>query len=101
MPASASVPGAVTAKVVSIRTFPEGAAVTVAERILVQFSDGTIEEFPGYEAMENYVFQSQTVDGAKVFLIAWWLARNPGNTRIVIGKTLTFDLSAAAPIKVQ
>ena len=42
-------------------------------------------------------------DNASMLLIKWWLARSPdgSNENLVVGKRLTLDLSAAAPIRVQ
>ena len=68
-----------------------------------------------YDMGEGQVFESiadlnytlintlQTRDNARLLLIAWWLARQPdgSNTALVVGKTLTFDVAAAQPIKVQ
>jgi hypothetical protein len=40
---------------------------------------------------------------ARLLLAAWWLARQPDadNPGLVNGKSLTFDLGASQPIKVQ
>ena len=68
-----------------------------------------------YDMGEGQIFESiadlnytlintlQTRDNARLLLLAWWLARQPdgSNTALVIGKTLTFDVAAAQPIKVQ
>jgi hypothetical protein len=37
------------------------------------------------------------------FFIAWWLARSSdgSNANLIIGKTMTLDLSGASPLKVQ
>jgi hypothetical protein len=41
--------------------------------------------------------------GVLLVFMAWWLARSPGatNTSLVVGKTMTVDLSAANAIRVQ
>ena len=70
----------------------------------VAFSDGTSLEFSSLQDMKDTIAE---VDAdpvtARRILIAWWLARSPdgSNQNLVEGKTLTFDLSAPNPIRVQ
>lgn len=55
------------------------------------------------DEMKERVLAIQTTETARSLAIAWWLARQPDgtNANLIVGKTLTFDLSAAQPIKVQ
>lgn len=84
-----------TAKITSI--------VYANDRYYVRYADGTEYEFGSVEDMYWYASEVQTTDNAQRLLLAWWLARNPtaSNTNLVVGKTLTFDLSTPSAIKVQ
>ena len=92
---------AVSAKITRIFTAPEGAPLATAEKIYVYYSDGSSYEFGSFEDIMNWASEMQTPDNAQRLAVAYWLARNPSNPNIIVGKTLTLDLSAAAPIKVQ
>ncbi len=72
-------------------------------QIEISFSTGETMFFGGVEDIQNYFMPLQNSETAKMLLLAWWSARSSdlSNTNLVIDKTLTFDLSAASPIKVQ
>ena len=71
-------------------------------RYLVRFSNGHEDEFQTLEEVGEYVSQLGTVENAERLMLAWALARDANLTgNVWRGKTLTLDLSAAAPLKVQ
>jgi hypothetical protein len=86
---------ATSAKITNITKNDDGS-------IFVEFG-GEGQVFQSLEHIYNYVMQAQNVDNARMFLLGWWLARQPlgENTSLVIGKTLILDLNAPSPIKVQ
>lgn len=87
-------PSSVT--VVAIRRDPN--------RIEVIFDDGSGVGAPSVQLLSDMVVNLDTNrDTAKALAIAWWLARSPDatNDNLLVGKTLTFNLSAANPIRVQ
>jgi len=59
----------------------------------------TWPDWPGAEEP----IQLTIVDFMAVMICAWWHARDAdlSNLNLVLGKVLTFDLSAAQPIRVQ
>lgn len=73
-------------------------------RVLFEFSDGSGFEYASLADVRGELSQLDSAMGnAQRLLIAWWLARDDGasNPNLVEGKTLTFDLGAANPIRVQ
>ena len=73
-------------------------------RIKVVWEDGHSNLFLNLNEVKAYIadLDANPVT-AEQLLIAWFLARQPdgGNPSVVEGKRLTFDLSAANPIRVQ
>lgn len=72
--------------------------------IKVVWEDGHSNSFLNLEEVQAHIASlgsDNTV--SERLLLAWFLARQPagGNVNIVEGKRLTFDLSAANPIRVQ
>lgn len=61
-------------------------------------SEGTLDQF-----REEIARISDDPETARLLIIAWFLARSPdaSNANVVEGKTLTFDLSAPNPIRIQ
>lgn len=58
----------------------------------------------GLAQLNAHVFTNgDSRERAQQYLLAWWLKRSPdaSNVNLVEGKTMTFDLSAASPIRVQ
>lgn len=94
MPAKA-VGTSVSATLQTYTQTPEG-------KIYVSYADGSGWEFNSLQEAVEFCSQLETPDTAQRLLLAWGLARHAdGNLRSVIGKTLVFDTSAAASIKVQ
>jgi hypothetical protein len=84
-------------KITAITIQPNG-------NVWVQYDMGEGQIFQSLEDLNNQLVSTlQTRDNARLLLLAWWLARQPDgtNANLVIGKTLTFDVAAAQPIKVQ
>lgn len=74
----------------------------------VEFSDGTATTFGSLAELQAY--GSEYDDPARLgnavlmsFLVRWWIARNAtaNNPNVVVGKTMTLDLSAADALKMQ
>ena len=73
-------------------------------RYRVRFSDGTELTFNTLAELQQFGSDLDTDPGmARVLAIRWWIARSNDatNTAIIVGKTLTFDLSNNNPIRVQ
>jgi hypothetical protein len=73
-------------------------------RLLVEFDGSTFLEFDSVQYAKDVIGELDTSPNmAQLLAIAYWLARSSdaSNTAIILGKTLTFDLSNASPIKVQ
>jgi len=89
----------VTMRKVTLEAAPSG-------RLLCEFSDGSGFEFNSLADAKAQVAQLDSgatgQNQAQMLLLAWWLARQPdgSNTQLVEGKSLTFDLAAAQPIRV-
>jgi len=71
--------------------------------IKISTSDGSTLSWTSLEEMLTFFIPLQNPDVALQLLLAWWIARSPdaSNENLIEGKTLTLDLSAANPIKVQ
>ncbi|HAM40560.1 MAG TPA: hypothetical protein DCP69_04295 [Candidatus Omnitrophica bacterium] len=76
--------------------------------VQLKWSDGIVQYFNSMDEVKaiGNGFDDPNQHGfgnASMLLIKWWLARSPAGTNesLVLGKTLTLNLSAAAPIKVQ
>lgn len=74
--------------------------------ISVQFADGSASNFTDLAALQD--FAAQAVDPGNTvllqrLLLLWWLARdaNASDSAIIIGKTLTLDMSLALPLDVS
>jgi hypothetical protein len=97
MPSAPTIPAAI-AEITAVTKFASGnvKTLTFADGNTLFFGDDPNSIFEYYNPLQN-------ADVAKQLMIAWWAARSPEftNTNLVIGKRLTFDLSAANPIKVQ
>jgi hypothetical protein len=77
---------------------PTGTAITF------QFADGSGLEFGSLDDVKTHLREMDSDrHHAQCLLIGWFLARQPeaSNVSIVEGKTMTFDLSAANPLRVQ
>lgn len=72
-------------------------------QVEVAFADGNTLFFSSIEDVKEFCRMIQTADTAKQLLLSWWLARSPdaSNVNLVLNKTMTFDLTAAQPIRVQ
>lgn len=103
MPTAEAASVSCSAEIVRVITYPEGATVANANRIIVMFADGGGYEFAGFEHLQDWILALQTKDTAERLAVAYWLARDDdgSNPNIIIGKTLTFDLSVPSPIKVR
>ena len=73
-------------------------------RVYINWSDGSQTEYGSLDTILTGLSEvGSDPNLAKAFLLAWWVARSPdgSNTNMVEGKTLTLDLYAADPLKVQ
>lgn len=73
-------------------------------RVLVQWSDGTVREWPSVASMIANV-RSHESDRELVqdLQLAQWQARdaNLSNKNLAVGKTFTFDMAAVSPISTR
>lgn len=85
-----------TATLVDWQVAPNGA-------IAITWSDGSGTVVNDLATLYEEIASLSTVDTAKLLLVAWFLARQPAGEvpNLVIGKTLTLDLAAPQPIRVQ
>ena len=73
-------------------------------RVQVQWNDGQGTTFSSFEEMRTFALSgSDDADLPRKYLLLWWLARQPdgSNPNLMVGKTLTFDPTAAQFIRVQ
>lgn len=86
-----------TATIKAVTTAPNGT-------MYVLFSSGVQYEFPnGVSDLQDFAMGIQTQDNAERLAVAWWIARDDdaNNPSVIIGKTLTLDVSSPSPVKVQ
>jgi hypothetical protein len=72
--------------------------------VSVQWDQGEGMNFSNFDELKEYAFRNgDSRERAQQYLLAWWLRRSSdgGNESLIEGKTMTFDLSAANPIRVQ
>lgn len=73
--------------------------------VLVDWSDGVQDEYASLDALKQAVVVADgNHDGCRLWLLAYYLRRNPDGDQLaalVRNKTLTFDLAAAQPVRVQ
>lgn len=74
--------------------------------IFLDFSNGQQKEFSSVEVLQAYaddVDSPDQADAAMKMLFKLWLLQDPAaeNSGLVVGKELTFDLTAQPPIFVQ
>lgn len=84
-------------QLVNVRTEADG-------KIYCDFSDGSQREFASFAQLKEAVAEADAQHSqCRTWLLAWWIRRdaNGNNPSLAIGKTLTFDLSAANMLKVQ
>jgi len=96
MPAKATL-GTASARITRIAAGPNGAGVDVT------FADGNGIYSANREEMQWWAQALVTTEAAQQLLIARWVALDSdgSNPNVIVGKTLTLDLSAPNPIKVQ
>lgn len=79
-------------------------SLTIGTPCRFRFADGAELEFNSLDEVKRTLGElDRDPNMARLLQIAWFLARQPdgNNPNLVIGKTLTFDLSANNPIRVQ
>jgi hypothetical protein len=72
--------------------------------VRVQWDGGEAMTFSTFDELKEYAFRNgDSREKAQQYLLAWWLNRSAdgSNENLIEGKTLTFDLAAANPIRVQ
>jgi hypothetical protein len=69
----------------------------------VRFADGAELEFASLADIKEAITSVDTTAATQLVALAWWLARSAdgSNTNLIVGKNVTFDLSAAQPLRVQ
>ena len=77
------------------------------DKIFARFDDGSEQEYASLDQLKLHLSELDSGasgrHAAQCLLLGWWIARSPDatNTNLVEGKRLTYDLSAASPIRVQ
>lgn len=84
-----------TLRIDGIQRLPDG-------RIVVATGKQEIE-FANVAALRAYVDDAETRELALKLVLGYWLRRNPAGTNValLVGKTITLDLSAATPVTVE
>jgi hypothetical protein len=68
----------------------------------VEFNDGMVYHFSGLADVKEWIKDFDHPEIAKRIAMAYWIAKNPdgSNPASLVGKTMTFDLTNANPIRV-
>lgn len=76
---------------------------TSGPKYFVTFADGSQLEFQSLAAMTAWTKEIEDVPTTQRLAVGFWIARDDdaNNPNVIVGKTLTFDISNNNPIRVQ